>query len=79
MTFLSCLFAIFCFKEASRRAAPSRSSSRRSNSSLSISSFSSSLIGVSVLKDDAPVSTGITASVPYVKRKGVSPVVECGV
>ncbi|MCI47171.1 hypothetical protein A2U01_0068412, partial [Trifolium medium] len=36
-------------------------------------------MGISVLKDDAPVSTGNTASVPYVRRKGVSPVVECGV
>ncbi|MCI68910.1 hypothetical protein A2U01_0090171, partial [Trifolium medium] len=65
--------------EASRRAAPSRSSSRRSNSSLGISSFSSSSIWISVLKDDALVSTGITASVLYVNRKGVSPIVECGV
>ncbi|MCI55585.1 hypothetical protein A2U01_0076836, partial [Trifolium medium] len=71
--------AILYFNEASRRAAPSQSSSRRSNSSLSISSFSSSSIAISVLKDNAPVSTGITASVPYVNRKGVSPVVECGV
>ncbi|MCI45147.1 hypothetical protein A2U01_0066386, partial [Trifolium medium] len=60
-------------------SAPSRSSSRRSSSSLSISLFSSPSTGISVLKDDAPVSMGITASVPYVKRKGVSPVVECGV
>ncbi|MCI82140.1 hypothetical protein A2U01_0103414, partial [Trifolium medium] len=60
-------------------AAPSRSSLRRSNSSLSISSFTSPSIGISVLKDVDPVSTGITASVPYVKRKCVSPVVECGV
>ncbi|MCI43126.1 hypothetical protein A2U01_0064363, partial [Trifolium medium] len=48
-------------------ATPSRSSSRRSSSSLSISSFSSPSIGISTLKDNAPVSTGITASVPYVK------------
>ncbi|MCI45240.1 hypothetical protein A2U01_0066479, partial [Trifolium medium] len=27
---------------------------------------------IPTLNDDAPVSTGITASVPYVKRKGVS-------
>ncbi|CAJ2652476.1 unnamed protein product [Trifolium pratense] len=79
MTFLSCRFAIFCFKVASRRAAPSRSSSKRSSSSLSISWLSSPSRGTSVRKDDAPVSTGITASVPYVSRKGVSPVVECGV
>ncbi|MCI32072.1 hypothetical protein A2U01_0053284, partial [Trifolium medium] len=64
---------------ASRRAAPSRSSSRRSSSSPSISLFSSPSTGISALKDNALVSTGITASVPYVNRKGISPVVECGV
>ncbi|PNX83338.1 hypothetical protein L195_g039379 [Trifolium pratense] len=79
MTFLSCRFAIFCFNVASRRVAPSRSSSKRSSSSLSISWLSSPSRGISVRNDDAPVSTGITASVPYVNRNGVSPVVECGV
>ncbi|MCI75013.1 hypothetical protein A2U01_0096279, partial [Trifolium medium] len=49
---------------ASRRVAPSRSSSSRSSSSLSISLFISSSMGISVLNDDAPVSMGITASVP---------------
>ncbi|MCI71293.1 hypothetical protein A2U01_0092556, partial [Trifolium medium] len=63
-TFLSCLMAIFCFKEASPRAAPSQSSSSRSNSSLSISPLISFSMGISVLNDDAPVSTGMTASVP---------------
>ncbi|MCI61726.1 hypothetical protein A2U01_0082983 [Trifolium medium] len=56
--------AILCFKEASRRVAPSRGSSSRSSSSLSISLFISSSKGISVLNDDAHVSTGITTSVP---------------
>ncbi|PNX60999.1 hypothetical protein L195_g060456, partial [Trifolium pratense] len=60
-------------------AAPSRSSSKRSSSSLSISWLSCPSRGISVRKEDAPVSIGITASVPYVNRKGVSLVVECGV
>ncbi|GAU36979.1 hypothetical protein TSUD_150150 [Trifolium subterraneum] len=76
MTLLSCRAAIFCLRVASRKEAPVLSSSTRSNSSLNNSSFISSSRGYSILEDGSPISTGITASVPYVNRKGVSPVVE---
>ncbi|GAU23469.1 hypothetical protein TSUD_81510 [Trifolium subterraneum] len=73
------LRAIFCLRVASRREALVLSSSTRSSSYLSNSSFISSSGGYSILEDGSPISTGITASVPYVNRKGVSPVVEWGV
>jgi hypothetical protein len=41
--------------------------------------FRSSSLGVSVCLVGSSISTGITVSVPYVNRKGVSLVVECGV
>ncbi|MCI93447.1 hypothetical protein A2U01_0114745, partial [Trifolium medium] len=43
------------------------------------SSFISSSSGCSVRRDGSPISTGMTAFVPYASRNGVSPVVECGV
>jgi hypothetical protein len=39
----------------------------------------SSESGCVVRHERSPISTGMTASVPYVSRNGVSPVVECGV
>ncbi|MCI58464.1 hypothetical protein A2U01_0079719, partial [Trifolium medium] len=59
--------------------APVRISSMRSNSSLRASSFISSSSGYSVHRDGSPISTGMTASIPYTSLNGVSPVVECGV
>ncbi|MCI41860.1 hypothetical protein A2U01_0063094 [Trifolium medium] len=79
MTLASCRAAIFCFKVASRRNVPVRISSTRFSSSLRASSFISSSSGCSVRRDDSPISTGMTASVPYAIRNGVSQVVECGV
>ncbi|MCI65250.1 hypothetical protein A2U01_0086508, partial [Trifolium medium] len=59
--------------------APVRISSMRSSSSLKASSFISSSSGCSVRQDGSPISTGMTAFVPYASRNGVSLVVECGV
>jgi hypothetical protein len=78
-TLMLCRAVIFSFKKVSWSAAPSRSSSTKSNSSRIRSLFKSSSLGVSVLLVGSPISTGITTYVPYVSRKGFSPVVECGV
>lgn len=51
----------------------------RSSSSRIACSLSSLFRGYRVLHVSSLTSTGMTASVPYVRRKGVSPVVECGV
>ncbi|MCI65712.1 hypothetical protein A2U01_0086970, partial [Trifolium medium] len=70
MTLASCQEAIFCFNVASRRDAPVRISSTRSSSSRRASSFISSSSGCSVQRDGYPISTGMTASVPYASRNG---------
>ncbi|MCI61055.1 hypothetical protein A2U01_0082311, partial [Trifolium medium] len=75
MTLASCRTTIFCFKVASRRDAPVLISSTGSSSSLRASSFISSSSGCSVRRDGSLISTGMTASVPYASRNGVSPVV----
>ncbi|MCI94213.1 hypothetical protein A2U01_0115511, partial [Trifolium medium] len=62
-----------------RRDVPVLISSTRSSSSLRASLFISSSSVCSVRRDGSPISTGMTASVRYANRNGVSPVVECGV
>ena len=62
----------FCLSEASRRAAPVLISSTRSSSSLRATLLFSLSRGASVHLEGSSISTGITASVPYVSRNGDS-------
>jgi len=79
MTFLLWRAAIFCFRVVSHKVASSLTSSTNSSSSRRFLALAGKSVLASVHHVSSVSSMGMTASVPYVSRKGDSPVVEWGV
>jgi len=79
MTFLLWRAAIFCFSDVSRRAASFLALSTNSSSSRRFAALAGKSVSALVHQVSSVSSIRTTASVPYVSRKGDSPVVERGV
>jgi len=79
MTFLLWRVAIFCFSAVSHKAASLLTSSTNSSSSCRLTVLARKSLSALVRQVSSVSSMGMTASVPYVSRKGDSLVVEWGV
>jgi len=79
MTFLLWRAAIFCFSVVSHKAASLLTSSTNSRSSRQLTVLVGKSMSAFVRQVSSVSSMGMTASIPYVSRKGDSPVVEWGV
>jgi len=79
MTFLMWRAAIFCFSAVSRKAALLLTSSTNSSFSRKFGMLARKSVSALVRQVSSFSSMGTTATVPYVSRKGDSPVVEWGV
>jgi len=79
LTFLLYRVVVACLMETSIMEAKFLYSSMKSSSSRVASALAVWSSGCAVLQLSSFTSTGITTSVLKVRRKGVSPMVECGV
>jgi len=71
--------AIFCYSVVSRKVVSFLTSSTNSSSSHKLVALARNSVSVLVRQMSSVSSMGTTTSVPYVSRKGYSPVVEWGV